>query len=108
MSAHTLDKGGERAFLGEHEYFTRLHSSLRHDVPAQLVELVFDAGHGLRVCTELLSSDDFRRQNGDVPVLGVNDTSDMLRFLAATARLLVNQAERCMDHMNSQAEREGV
>jgi len=92
-----------------HEPFTYLPNLLRHDYAARFAEQAYDISAGIEACVGLLHGDELRRQNGEPPVLNLNDAGKMFRLVVASARMLSLQAERAMDHFEECAEkREGT
>jgi len=89
--------------LATHGRRELLHSTLHGDRHAEMVALTYDVTDGLALCLQLLNADDMRRQNGDAPMLGIGDTTRLMRFALATVEMLRDETEYVIDSLNDYA-----
>ena len=93
----------------QHEPYTYRNPGLKHDSDAKFAELVLDITSGIDLCVGLLDVDQMRRDDAGadmpLPLFGSNDTSRMLRFVLAAARMLGDEAGQRIEWMNDQDEK---
>lgn len=83
-----------------HKPFSWLKASIEHDHYAQFAALTMDICHGVETCIDLVYSTDLDKENGDRPLLNLEEASRLLRMAVLSTRLLGDAAERIMDGKN--------
>lgn len=90
-----------------HQYFSRLPADFSHDAAAKMIELAHDVSDGVALCLELLSEDDLRRQNDEAPMLGIGDTTRLMRLAVASLRMLRDEAHSRIENTHDWIEKRG-
>jgi hypothetical protein len=91
-----------------HEPFSWLHGSLRHDSRAKFLALTKTVCVGMVTCLELVQRNGMLQENGDTPLLTVNDSEALLMLATASAQLLSESAEDRISFLNDLAMKEAT
>jgi hypothetical protein len=92
--------------LATHQPFTWLHDSLKGNEHGELASLTKTICSGMSTCLQLVIQARLEQDNGDTPLMSINDAESLLMFAAAASELLADAADESIVTLNRRAMKE--
>ena len=83
-----------------HKSFSYLADGIESTGLNEFVELTIDISAGIQTCLDLVSSSNIARECGEMPLIGLSDSSNLLRLSMAASKLLRDDALRAAEWLS--------